>query len=268
MSDPLRREVCSDDRVDRWLQPEVPRPGRRARRGAPRLRRRAAPRRAGGTCCRSSRRRRSRSRPRRSGLSASEVEQLITVPIEQDLLAGVAFVDEIRSQSVPGLSSIVAIFEPGTDLLAARQVVAERMTQAHALPHVSRAPEMLQPLSSTSRVMMVGLSSETLSAIELSVLARWTIKPRLTGVPGRGERGGLRHARPAAAGPGRSGAAAARRTSPSSSCSRRPATRSGCHRSPSWRRPRQAPEASSTPTTSGSASSTSRRSRAPTTSRR
>ena len=53
------------------------------------------------------------------GLSASEVEQLITVPIEQDLLAGVAFVDEIRSQSVPGLSSIVAIFEPGTDLLAA-----------------------------------------------------------------------------------------------------------------------------------------------------
>ena len=118
------------------------------------------------------------------GLSANEVEQLITVPIEQDLLAGVAFVDEIRSQSVPGLSSIVAIFEPGTDLLAARQVISERMTQAHALPHVSRAPEMLQPLSSTSRVMMVGLSSETLSAIELSVLARWTIKPRLTGVPG------------------------------------------------------------------------------------
>ena len=118
------------------------------------------------------------------GLSANEVEQLITVPIEQDLLAGVAFVDEIRSQSVPGLSSIVAIFEPGTDLLAARQVISERMTQAHALPHVSRAPEMLQPLSSTSRVMMVGLSSEALSAIELSVLARWTIKPRLTGVPG------------------------------------------------------------------------------------
>src|SRR3972149_1422257 len=118
------------------------------------------------------------------GLSASEGEQLITVPIEQDLLAGVAFVDEIRSQSVPGLSSIVLIFEPGTNVLQARQVVAERMTQAHALPHVSRPPEMLQPLSSTSRVMMIGLSSDTLSAIELSVLARWTIRPRLTGVPG------------------------------------------------------------------------------------
>ena len=118
------------------------------------------------------------------GLSAAEVEQLITVPIEQDLLAGVAFVDEIRSQSVPGLSSIVAVFEPGTDILAARQVVAERLTQAHALPHVSKAPEMLQPLSSTSRVMMIGLSSETLTPIELSVLARWTIEPRLTGVNG------------------------------------------------------------------------------------
>jgi CzcA family heavy metal efflux pump len=118
------------------------------------------------------------------GLSASEVEQLITVPIEQDLLAGVAFVDEIRSQSVPGLSSIVGIFEPGTDILKARQVVAERLTQAHALPHVSRPPEMLQPLSSTNRVMMVGVSSNELSAIETSVLARWTLKPRLTGVPG------------------------------------------------------------------------------------
>jgi CzcA family heavy metal efflux pump len=118
------------------------------------------------------------------GLSAAEVEQLITVPIEQDLLAGVAFLDEIRSQSVPGLSSIVLVFEPGTDILRARQVVAERMTQAHALPHVSKPPQMLQPLSSTSRVMMVGLSSDELSPIEMSVLARWTIRPRLMGVPG------------------------------------------------------------------------------------
>jgi Cu/Ag efflux pump CusA len=118
------------------------------------------------------------------GLSASEVEQLITVPIEQDLLAGVAFADEIISQSVPGLSSIVVVFEPGTDVLAARQVVAERLTQTHALPQVSRPPEMLQPLSSTNRVMMVGVSSEELSAIETSVIARWTLKPRLTGVPG------------------------------------------------------------------------------------
>ena len=92
------------------------------------------------------------------GLSAAEVEQLITVPLEGDLLNGVAGIDAIRSESVAGLSSIVLVFEPGTDLLGARQLVQERLTQAHALPNVSKPPAMLQPLSSTSRVMMVGLS--------------------------------------------------------------------------------------------------------------
>jgi len=118
------------------------------------------------------------------GLSAAEVEQLITVPLEADLLNGVAFLDEIRSESIPGLSSIELIFEPGTDVLKARQVVAERLTQAHALPQVSKPPLMLQPLASTGRVMIVGLSSANLSLIEQSVLARWKIKPRLMGVPG------------------------------------------------------------------------------------
>ena len=118
------------------------------------------------------------------GLSADEVEQLITVPLEADLLQGVAFLDEIHSESVAGLSSIVMIFEPGTDIFAARQVVAERLTQAHALPHVSKAPEMLQPLSSASRLMMVSMSSSDVSLIDMSVLAKWTVRPRLMGVPG------------------------------------------------------------------------------------
>lgn len=118
------------------------------------------------------------------GLSADEVEQLITVPLEADLLHGVAFLDEIRSQSVAGLSSIVLIFEPGTDPFRARQVVAERLTQAHALPNVSRAPAMLQPVSSTNRLMMVALSSDAVSMIDMSVQARWTVRPRLMSVPG------------------------------------------------------------------------------------
>ncbi|MFB3739827.1 MAG: efflux RND transporter permease subunit, partial [Candidatus Velamenicoccus archaeovorus] len=120
------------------------------------------------------------------GLSAEEVEQLITVPLEQDLLNGIAFLEEIRSASLPGLSSIQMIFEPGTDLLDARQVVQERISQAQvALPGVqSRPPQMLQPLSSTSRVMMVGLSSDELSTIDMSILSRWTIGPKLLGVPG------------------------------------------------------------------------------------
>lgn len=118
------------------------------------------------------------------GLSAVEVEQLITVPMEQDLLAGVAFLDDMRSESIPGLSRIFMVFEPGTDLYRARQVVAERLTQAHALPNVSKPPQMLQPLSSTNRVMIIGASSKTLSPIEMGVQARWTIAPSLIGVEG------------------------------------------------------------------------------------
>jgi CzcA family heavy metal efflux pump len=118
------------------------------------------------------------------GLSAPEVEQLITVPIEQDLLNGVAFVKDIRSESVPGLSRILMVFEPGTDVFKARQVVAERLTQTAALPQVSKAPRMLQPLSSTNRVLMIGMSSKTLPLLRLGVLARWTIAPRLVGLPG------------------------------------------------------------------------------------
>jgi Cu/Ag efflux pump CusA len=118
------------------------------------------------------------------GLSAAEVEQLITLPIEHDLLNGVPWLDQIRSESIPGLCSILLIFQPGTDPLKARQVVQERMTQAHALPNVGTSPVIVPPVSSLSRVMMIGLSSKELSMIDLSVLARWKIKPRLMGVPG------------------------------------------------------------------------------------
>ena len=119
------------------------------------------------------------------GLSAAEVEQLITTPLEQDLLNLVPFVEQIHSESVPGLSSVVMIFEPGTSLLDARQVVAEKVAEAAvALPGVSSPPHMLQPLSATSRVLVARLTSPSMSLIEMSVLARWAITPRILGVPG------------------------------------------------------------------------------------
>ncbi|HEX8100691.1 MAG TPA: efflux RND transporter permease subunit, partial [Actinomycetota bacterium] len=118
------------------------------------------------------------------GLSAEEVEQLVTVPLEQDLLAGVAFLDHMESASLPGLSDIVMTFEPGTSLLDARQVVSERLTQVAGLPSVGKPPEMIQPTSSTSRAAIIQLSSTKLTPIQLSVLGRWVITPRLLGVPG------------------------------------------------------------------------------------
>lgn len=118
------------------------------------------------------------------GLSADEVEQLITVPLEADLLNGVEGVEVIRSKSLPGLSSIVLVFEPGRDVYRERQLIQERLAQAHALPHVSKPPTLLQPLSSSSRVLMIGLSSEDLTGIEQSVVAQWVMRPKLVGVPG------------------------------------------------------------------------------------
>ena len=120
------------------------------------------------------------------GLSASEVEQFLTVPLEADLLNGVEGVDVIRSSSTPGLSSIVLVFQQGFDVYKGRQLVQERLTQlgGAAFPNVSKPPTMLPPLSSSSRVMMIGLSSEELTPIQQSVIARWTIRPRLMGVQG------------------------------------------------------------------------------------
>jgi CzcA family heavy metal efflux pump len=120
------------------------------------------------------------------GLSADEIEQLVTVPLEADLLNGVQGVDVIRSDSVPGMSSIVLVFEPGTDVYRGRQLVQERLTQmgAAAWPNISAPPTVLAPLSSSSRVLMIGISSRDISPIEKSVIARWTIRPRLMGVPG------------------------------------------------------------------------------------
>jgi Cu/Ag efflux pump CusA len=121
------------------------------------------------------------------GLSATEVESLVTVPLEQDLLNGVPWVDRISSRSIPGLSAINLVFKPGTDEAAARQLVQERMTQIRALPNVGTPPVMMQPLSSTARISMIGLSpsaGSSLSLVDLSVLARWKIRPRLMGVPG------------------------------------------------------------------------------------
>ncbi len=157
------------------------------------------------------------------GLSAEEVEQLITVPLEQDLLNGVAFLDVIRSESVPGLSKIEIIFEPGTDLLRARQVVNERLTQAHAPAATSRSRRRCcSRSSSTSRVMMVGLSSKSESLIDIGVLARWTIRPRAHGHPRRRQRVGVGPARAAAPGAGRPGAAREPRASRSTRSSAPP----------------------------------------------
>ena len=117
------------------------------------------------------------------GLSAAEVERLVAVPIEE-LLAPTPLLEEIRSESVPGLSVIEMEFQSGVADLVARQLVQESLGSVFTLPNVTKPPVMIQPLSVTNRVMTIGLTSEEISLIQLSVLARWNITPKLLGVPG------------------------------------------------------------------------------------
>ncbi|HEY2960465.1 MAG TPA: efflux RND transporter permease subunit [Actinomycetota bacterium] len=118
------------------------------------------------------------------GLSASDVEGLVTVPLE-DALNGLPGLDVMRSSSVPQLSSIELVFKLGTDLLRARQLVQERIaTVLPTLPTWASPPVMLQPLSATARVMKIGLSSHTRSLTEMSMISYWTIRARLLRVPG------------------------------------------------------------------------------------
>jgi CzcA family heavy metal efflux pump len=119
------------------------------------------------------------------GMSSAEVEDLITNPMEQ-VLRGTPELEVMRSRSVNGLSQIVLFFKRGTDLLYARQLAQERLQLAVAnLPAAAATPPvMLQPLSATSRVMKIGLTSTKYDLKDLSMIAYWTIKFRLLQVPG------------------------------------------------------------------------------------
>jgi CzcA family heavy metal efflux pump len=119
-----------------------------------------------------------------SGLFPEEVEALVTVPLEQ-AMAGLPRLHVMRSKSVAQLSSIMLEFERGTNLTEARQLVQERIALVlPTLPTWAAPPVMLPPLSASRRVMMIGLSSDTMSLRDLSMTAYWKIDERLLRVPG------------------------------------------------------------------------------------
>ena len=118
------------------------------------------------------------------GLSPAEVEEQVTVPIE-NAMNGVPGVEILRSSSVPQLSSVTAIFARGADELTARQLVTERVAIAtHGMPTWAAPPVMMPPVSTTSRVMKIGVTSKERSQMDLSMLAYWKIRARLLSIPG------------------------------------------------------------------------------------
>src|SRR5262245_26686256 len=124
------------------------------------------------------------------GLSSEAVEQLVTLPLES-ALNGVPRLTTIRSKSVQGLASVDLFFEYGSDPFQARQIVSENVALVSSrLPQQARTPRVMPILSSTSRVLKLGLTPKKkdgqplCTQTDISVLMRWTIEPALFSVPG------------------------------------------------------------------------------------
>ncbi len=118
------------------------------------------------------------------GLSSSDVETLVTRPVEY-ALNGTPGLETIRSQSIQGLSVVTVVFADRTNIFRARQMVSERLSEAVAqLPEGARNPAMAPLVGATSLTLIVGLTSEKATPMDLRTFADWTMRPRLLGVPG------------------------------------------------------------------------------------
>jgi CzcA family heavy metal efflux pump len=118
------------------------------------------------------------------GLAPEQVEVLVTQPIE-NAINGVPGIQSLRSASIQGLSLATVVFDPKSDIYRDRQVVAERLASITGqLPSGVQPPAMTPLTSSTSTVLVAGLTSKTRSLMDLRTIADWTIRPRLLAVPG------------------------------------------------------------------------------------
>jgi CzcA family heavy metal efflux pump len=118
------------------------------------------------------------------GLAPEQVEVLVTQPIE-NAINGVAGIDALRSRSIQGLSVITVVFHSGRNIYLDRQLVAERLaTVSGQLPAAVKPPIMTPLTSSTSLVMVLGLTSKRVSVMDESTVAQWTVRQRLLATPG------------------------------------------------------------------------------------
>lgn len=118
------------------------------------------------------------------GMAPEEVEMLVTFPIET-AINGASGIRRVRSNSIQGLSTIWAEFDWGTDIFKARQIVNEKLqTISGSLPPDIDAPVLAPITSLMGEIMLVGLTSEKTSEMELRTIADFSLRRRLLAVTG------------------------------------------------------------------------------------
>lgn len=117
-------------------------------------------------------------------LGPEEVEKFITTPVEQSM-SGLPGLVEVRSTSKFGLSAVTVVFEDGTDIYFARQLIGERLQEARdAIPEGYGEPEMGPISTGLGEIYQFEVRGEGKTPMELRSILEWEIAPRLRKVPG------------------------------------------------------------------------------------
>ena len=118
------------------------------------------------------------------GMAAEEVEQLVTFPIET-AVNGATGVRRVRSSSTTGFSVVWVEFDWDTDIYTARQIVSEKIAMAtEELPENVGNPTLGPQSSILGELLIVGMTADTTSMLDLRTMADWTIRPRLLSTGG------------------------------------------------------------------------------------